>query len=71
MSDAVILGRPTSARSRRPMAPREAATSAAGRGRLVDWLKHHENHAAKAADPLASYDLGCVWQELGVALMRA
>ena len=53
------------------MTPREAAKSAAGRQKLVDWLKDHENRSATSgADPLATYDLGCVWRELGVAELR-
>jgi hypothetical protein len=56
------------------VSPREAARSDAGRARVVDWLKDMENHAARAGggvDPMASYDFGWIWQELGVAELRA
>jgi hypothetical protein len=56
------------------VSPREAARSDAGRARVVDWLKDMENHAARAGDdvdPMASYDFGWIWQELGVAESRA
>jgi hypothetical protein len=56
------------------VSPREAARTDAGRARVVDWLKHMENHAARAGggvDTMASYDFGWIWQELGVAELRA
>ncbi len=56
------------------LSPREAAQSMAGRAKVVDWLKDMENHAAKtggAADPMASYDFGWIWRDLGVAELRA
>jgi hypothetical protein len=55
------------------VSPREAAHSDAGRSKVVDWLKDMENHAAKAGsgnDPMASYDFGWLWRELGVAELR-
>jgi hypothetical protein len=41
---------------------------------VVDWLKDMENRAARASDcidPMACYDFGWIWQELGVAESRA
>jgi hypothetical protein len=56
------------------VSPREAARSDAGRARVVGWLKDLENYAARAAggaDPMASYDFGWLWHELGLAGFRA
>ncbi len=55
------------------ISPREAARSEVSRAKFVDWLKDMENHAAKAgdsADPMASYDFGWIWSDLGVAELR-
>lgn len=55
------------------LTPREAARDAASRAKVVAWLKHMENHSAKAgggADPMASYDFGWIWCELGIAGLR-
>ncbi len=47
------------------MTPREAAKSG--------WLKYIENHGARCVgrnDAMASYDIGWLWKELGVADRR-
>jgi hypothetical protein len=49
--------------------PRKAARTPAGREKLVIWLKFLENRSSSQidpADPLATYDLGWLWRELGV-----
>jgi hypothetical protein len=55
------------------VSPREAVRSAAGRSKVVDWLKDMENRTAKSGgyDPMASYDFRWIWRELGVADLRA
>lgn len=56
------------------VSPREAARTDDGRSKVVDWLKDMENHVARAGDgtdPMADYDFGWIWRELGVAEMRA
>lgn len=53
--------------------PRQAARTAAGRRKLVEWLKYLENNTAKAGDglgPMAAYDFGWLWEELGVSGQR-
>ncbi len=50
------------------ISPRRAAKTAAGRRRLVDWLKFLENGAAQ--DASAGYDLRWMWDELGIAELR-
>ena len=55
------------------VSPRQAARSDAGRSKVVDWLKDMENHVARAGDgtdPMADYDFGWIWRELGVAEKR-
>lgn len=55
------------------VSPREAARSDAGRSKVVDWLKDMENHVARSGDgddPMAYYDFGWIWRELGVAEKR-
>ena len=55
------------------VSPREAARSAAGRKRVVEWLKYLENGSESrlAAGNLAgAYDFGWMWAELGVAALR-
>lgn len=47
---------------------RRATKTAAGRRKLVDWLKFLENGAAK--DISAGYDLRWMWDELGIAELR-
>lgn len=52
--------------------PRQAAKTAKGREKVAAWLKSLENHAAhrEPGDPMASYDVGWMWRELGVEAMR-
>jgi hypothetical protein len=52
--------------------PRQAAKSAKGREKVAEWLKFLENGNAKQGDdtPMAGYDVGWMWQELGVADLR-
>lgn len=54
------------------LTPREAARSEAGRDKLVSWLKRVENHASRQgpSDPMASYDVTWLWNELGVEELR-
>jgi hypothetical protein len=48
--------------------PREAVSSAAGRRKVVEWLKLIENRSAgQQGTPLAEYDFGWMWDELGLA----
>ncbi len=53
--------------------PRQAAKSAKGRAKVVDWLKLIENTSAqakKSGDPMANYDFSWLWAELGVLDLR-
>jgi hypothetical protein len=52
--------------------PRAAAKTAKGREKVAAWLKMLENHAARRGpgDPMASYDIGWMWRELGVEALR-
>lgn len=53
--------------------PREAARTAAGRDKLVGWLKHLENAGANRgdpSDPMATYDFAWLWRELGLEKLR-
>jgi hypothetical protein len=54
------------------MTPRQAAMSSGGRDKLVAWLKRLENQMAKheASAPMADYDVGWMWEALGVAHLR-
>ena len=48
--------------------PRQAVRSAAGRKKVVEWLKLIENRSAsQPGSPLAEYDFGWIWEELGVS----
>lgn len=53
--------------------PRQAARSAKGRVALANWLKDLERTSARLPpdDPVREYDFGWMWQELGVADLRA
>ena len=53
--------------------PRQAAKSAAGRQKVVEWLKYLENQSANQpdrADPMATYSFEWMWKELGVHDLR-
>lgn len=52
--------------------PRAAARTARGREKAAVWLKTLENHSARVAtgDPMASYDSGWIWLELGIKALR-
>ena len=51
--------------------PRQAVRTAAGRAKVIDWLKLLENHSAKHDDgPIAEYDFGWMWAELGLECYR-
>lgn len=54
------------------VSPREAAETKKGREKLIAWLKFIENANARQ-DPhsaMAAYDLGWMWEELGIAHLR-
>ena len=47
--------------------PRQAVRTAAGREKVIDWLKLLENRSAGRRDgPIAEYDFGWIWTELGL-----
>ncbi len=49
--------------------PRQAARTPAGREKLVTWLKFLESRSGNQVDPtdpMATYDFGWLWRELGV-----
>jgi hypothetical protein len=51
--------------------PRQAARSAAGREKVVDWLKLLENRSDKQQNAvLAEYDFGWMWAKLGLQEYR-
>ncbi|ABE37303.1 hypothetical protein RPD_0063 [Rhodopseudomonas palustris BisB5] len=53
--------------------PRAAVKTKSGRTKVVDWLKMIENQSAKSADPsspMANYDFGWLWAELGISELR-
>jgi hypothetical protein len=52
--------------------PRQAAKTAKGREKVVEWLKFLENGSAKHDDgsPMAGYDMSWMWRALGVADLR-
>ena len=52
--------------------PRAVAKTPKGREKVAAWLKTLENHSGrqKPGDPMASYDFGWMWQELGVEALR-
>ena len=53
--------------------PRQAARTPAGREKLVTWLKFLENRSGNQVDPtdpMATYDFGWLWRELGVENLR-
>lgn len=51
--------------------PRQATRSAAGRAKVIEWLKLLENRSAKHDDsPIAEYDFAWMWIELGLGEHR-
>jgi hypothetical protein len=54
------------------VSPRTAAKTENGQERLVDWLKLLENSTARqeAGSAMAAYDIGWMWNELGIANRR-
>ncbi|TYO63967.1 hypothetical protein FXV83_24480 [Bradyrhizobium hipponense] len=53
--------------------PRAAVKTEGGRIKVVEWLKIMENRTAKPADPddpMASYNFGWLWTELGLSERR-
>lgn len=51
--------------------PRQAVRSAAGREKVIEWLKVLENRSARHQDdPIAEYDFGWMWAELGLQERR-
>ncbi len=48
--------------------PRKAARTPKGRAKVVKWLKTLENASARHGpdDPMAGYDFGWLWRELGL-----
>lgn len=50
--------------------PRQAAKTAKGRRKLVDWLKVLENGALRDTSPMGGYDLTWMWNALGIAELR-
>jgi hypothetical protein len=51
---------------------RKAATTKRGRDQVVAWLKFLENQSAQhdVSNPIAEYDFGWIWEQLGVAKLR-
>jgi len=54
------------------LSPREAARRPDTRAMVADWLKYLENANARqpADSPMASYDTGWMWTELGLSDLR-
>jgi hypothetical protein len=51
--------------------PRQAVRTAAGREKVIDWLKMLENRTAGHGEgPIAEYDFGWMWGELGLQEYR-
>ena len=51
--------------------PRQAVRSAVGRAKVIEWLKLLENRSARQDDgPIAEYDFGWMWAELGLQEYR-
>lgn len=47
--------------------PRQAGRTAAGREKVIEWLKMLENRSAGHGEgPIAEYDFGWIWVELGL-----
>lgn len=55
------------------LTPREAAESAKGRKKLVEWLKFIDNRSGQHPnddDPMATYDFSWIWAELGIEKLK-
>jgi hypothetical protein len=54
------------------ISPRKAAKSKTGQEKLVAWLKQLENQNAghDTEDPMGSYDVAWIWEELDVSSLR-
>jgi hypothetical protein len=55
------------------VSPRDAVSTPEGRREVVEWLKYLENRTGRdgdAGDPVAAYDFGWIWAELGVEDLR-
>ena len=51
--------------------PRAAVRTAAGRKKVVEWLKYLENGSARHGDgTIAEHDFGWMWEELGLQDLR-
>ncbi|MDP5218778.1 hypothetical protein Q5Y75_16230 [Ruegeria sp. 2205SS24-7] len=51
--------------------PRQAVRSARGKKDVIDWLKTIENRSARqTGSPIAEYDFGWMWEELGLSEHR-
>ena len=51
--------------------PRQAVRTVAGRDKVIDWLKMLENRSAGHGEgPIAEYDFGWMWGELGLEEYR-
>ena len=51
----------------RGKSPRQAVRTAAGRAKVIEWLKMLENRSAGHGEgPIAEYDFGWMWVELGL-----
>jgi len=51
--------------------PRQAVRSAVGRAKVIEWLKLLQNRSARHDDgPIAEYDFGWIWAELGLQKYR-
>lgn len=51
----------------RGKSPRQAVRTAAGRAKVIEWLKMLENRSAgHGKGPIAEYDFGWMWVELGL-----
>jgi hypothetical protein len=52
--------------------PRQTAKTKAGRIKVAEWLKYIENMTAKSGnEQMAEYSFAWMWDELGVADLRA
>jgi hypothetical protein len=55
------------------ISPRSAIATAKGREKVAAWLKYLENSSAghvDSKDPMATYDFGRIWRELGIENLR-